>query len=143
VARNNIQRRAVGKNWTSKNRCNEICHSALEWNPQRGTGAPKFTVFAECGKSFAELRDDARYRHRWKLKTDGLWSWSNGVSKLKFGFWPAISKFDALCIFIFIYFLPGGKFTQKISKSEIRSSVWISFGTDNLKWTQGYKFLTH
>jgi hypothetical protein len=63
VARNNIQRHAVEKNWTIKNRCrdkakkiwldrthstksqNEICHSALEWNPQgrRSRGRPKAT----------------------------------------------------------------------------------------------------
>jgi hypothetical protein len=31
-------------------------------------------VLTECGKSFAELRDDAKYRHRWKLKTMLQWS---------------------------------------------------------------------
>jgi hypothetical protein len=41
---------------------NEICHSALEWNPQRkrGRGRPKTTwrrsVLAECRKSFANLK---------------------------------------------------------------------------------------
>jgi hypothetical protein len=48
---------------------NEICHSALEWNPQgrRSRGRPKATwrrtVLAECGKtSFGELRAQARNR---------------------------------------------------------------------------------
>jgi hypothetical protein len=30
--------------------------------------APK----SECGKCFAELKDDAKYRLRWKLKTDPI-----------------------------------------------------------------------
>ncbi len=46
------------------------------------------TVLAECGQSFAEQRADAKYRHRWKLKTDGLGLCSNGV-----WLWSKVSKY--------------------------------------------------
>jgi hypothetical protein len=62
-----IKRRKYG--WighTLRKSQNEICHSALEWNPQgrRSRGRPKATwrrtVLAECGKiSFGELREIA------------------------------------------------------------------------------------
>jgi len=59
----------------------EICHSALEWNPQgrRKPGRPKTTwrrtVFAECGKqSFGELRALAKNRVRWRIFSDSLCS---------------------------------------------------------------------
>jgi hypothetical protein len=77
-----IKRRKYG--WighTLQKSQNEICYSVLEWDPQerRSRGRPKATwrrtVLAECGKiSFGELRAQARNRHRWKLKTDGLCS---------------------------------------------------------------------
>jgi hypothetical protein len=77
-----IKRRKYG--WirhTLRKSQNEICQSALEWNPQgkRSRGRPKatwrLTVLAKCEKtSFGELRAQARNRHRWKLKTDGLCS---------------------------------------------------------------------
>jgi hypothetical protein len=77
-----IKRRKYG--WighTLRKSQNEIYHSVLEWNPQgrRSRGRPKATwrrtVLEECGKiSFGELRAQARNRHRWKLKTDGLCS---------------------------------------------------------------------
>ncbi len=77
-----IKRRKYG--WighTLRKSQNEICHSVLEWNPQgrRSRGRPnatwRRTFLAECGKiSFGELRAQARNRHRWKLKTDGLCS---------------------------------------------------------------------
>jgi hypothetical protein len=76
-----IKRRKYG--WighTLRKSQNEICHSALEWNPQgrRSRGRPKTTwrrtVLAETERSFAELRDDAKHRHCWKLKTDCLCS---------------------------------------------------------------------
>ena len=59
----------------------EICHQALEWNPQgsRRQGRPKTTwrrtVIQECGgKSFGELRNLAKGRVRWKIYTDSICS---------------------------------------------------------------------
>jgi hypothetical protein len=55
---------------------NEICYSPLEWNPQgrKSRACPtatwRRTILAECGKTSAELRDDAKYRRRWNLKVD-------------------------------------------------------------------------
>ncbi len=77
-----IKRRKYG--WighTLRKSQSEICHSALEWNlrGRRSRGRPKATwrrtVLAECEKkSFGELRTQAKNRHRWNLKADGLCS---------------------------------------------------------------------
>jgi Reverse transcriptase (RNA-dependent DNA polymerase)/Domain of unknown function (DUF6451) len=60
---------------------NEVCHQALEWNPQgtRRPGRPKATwrrtVLQECDKkSFGEMRSLARNRVRWRSYTNSLCS---------------------------------------------------------------------
>ena len=59
----------------------EVCHQALEWNPQgsRRQGRPKATwrrtVLQECDKkSFGEMRSLAKNRVRWRRYTDSLCS---------------------------------------------------------------------
>ena len=74
-----IRRRKFG--WighTIRNKKNEICNEALEYNPQgkRKQGRPKNTwrrtTLNEAGRSFKELRPLAENRVRWKLIVDTI-----------------------------------------------------------------------